>query len=191
MKLRIAWGMCGSFCTFQKVISYMKEIAKEDVLIQPVLSYHAASLDTRFGTAKEFNNVLFEVTNQKPITTIQEAEPIGPKHLADVMLIAPCTGNTLAKLAAGITDSPVLMAAKSHLRNGGPVVVAFSTNDGLTASAQNIGKLLNTKNIYFVPFHQDDWKHKPNSLQADFSRIMATIHAAMVGRQVQPVLGTP
>lgn len=156
--------------------------------IQPVLSYHAAKLDTRFGTVKQLYENLRTITGKEPIDSLQGAEPIGPKHMADAVVLAPCTGNTMAKLAAGIIDSPVLMAAKSHLRNAGPVIIALSTNDGLSGSAQNIGRLLNTKNIYFVPFLQDDWEKKPTSLQADFSQLPAAVQAALEGRQLQPLL---
>ncbi|MDO5602274.1 MAG: dipicolinate synthase subunit B [Oscillospiraceae bacterium] len=188
MKIDLAWGLCGSFCTIEKTLACMREVAAGGARIRPVLSYHAARLDTRFGTAQQLYKDLKEITGNEPIDSLQGAEPIGPKHLAQAVVLAPCTGNTMAKLAAGIIDSPVLMAAKSHLRNGGPVIIALSTNDGLSGSAQNIGKLLNTKNIYFVPFLQDDWEKKPTSLQADFERLPAAIEAALEGRQLQPLL---
>ena len=186
--LRIVTAMCGSFCTFSQVMSCLEQLAKKEAELIPVMSKNAFSMDTKFGEAEGWNQKLCKLTNQKIITTIQEVEPFGPKGMADIMLIAPCTGNTLAKLAAGITDGPVTMAAKSMLRAKKPIVIAMSTNDGLAATAKNIGELLNRKHYYFVPFGQDDWKNKPCSLQADFSKVEETLKQALQGEQLQPVL---
>ena len=153
----------------------------------PAMSFNAASLDTRFGTAAEFRRRLVEITGHEIIDTIQAAEPVGPKKLCDLLVVSPCTGNTLSKLACGITDTPITMACKSHLRCGRPVVLALASNDSLSASAQNLGRLLNTKNYYFVPLEQDDWLKKPSSLVADFSQLPATVESALRGRQVQPI----
>ena len=160
----------------------------EEYTIVPIVSETAAATDTRFGTAAEFLQQLEKLTGRRPIRTIAEAEPIGPKKLLDVLVIAPCTGNTIGKLACGITDTSVTMAAKAHLRNGRPVIVAVASNDGLSGSASNLGALLNRKGYYFVPFGQDDPEKKPCSLMADFSRIGETVEAALAGRQVQPML---
>ena len=154
----------------------------------PIISERSAATDTRFGNAHDFMREMQRICDRRPIDSIRAAEPIGPKKLLDVLVICPCTGNTLAKLAAGITDSSVTMAAKAHLRNGRPLVIAVATNDGLASSAKNIGALLDKKNVYFVPFRQDDPEGKPTSLVADFDRIPETVEAAMAGRQVQPVL---
>ena len=183
----IGFGITGSFCTFHRILPVMEELAKENQ-VYPVLSPAAREWDTRFFKASEFRAAVEGICQRGSITTVVQAEPLGPKNMADLMLIAPCTGNTLARLAAGITDGPVTMAAKSLLRGGRPVVIALSTNDGLGASAANIGRLLNTRNYYFVPFRQDDPIAKPNSLQADFTQLLPTIQAALEGRQLQPLL---
>ena len=154
----------------------------------PIVSEVSSATDTRFGTAQDLLQRVRELTGRDIITSIREAEPIGPKALLDILVIAPCTGNTAAKLAAGITDSAVTMAAKAHLRNGRPVVIALASNDGLSGGARNIGELLNRKQYYFVPFGQDDPDKKPCSLMADFTQIAPTIEAALEGRQLQPVL---
>ena len=154
----------------------------------PIYSYNAYNTDTRFTGAEEFRQEIMTITGEKAITTIVDAEPIGPKNLLDVMVIAPCTGNTAAKLAAGITDTPVLMAAKAHIRNGKPLVIAISTNDGLGANLKNLPTLLTTKHIYLVPFGQDNPKAKPNSLVADFTKLPETIELALSHRQIQPLL---
>ena len=185
-KLRLGFALCGSFCTFKKVLSEMEELAKEYEVI-PIMSEGAANTDTRFGSAEDFRREIERITGKEPITTIREAEPIGPKALLDVLLIEPCTGNTLGKLAGGITDTAVTMAAKAHLRNGRPVVIAVSTNDALGASAKNIGLLMNSKNIYFVPMRQDSPEGKPCSMVADFGKSGDAIKAALGGRQTQPV----
>ena len=184
---RIGFAMCGSFCTFSRVFPVMEALAKEHTVI-PIFSHSAATLDSRFGTAEEHLRRAEAICGRPVLTAIPEAEPIGPKKLLDVLVIAPCTGNTLSKLAHGIADGPVTMAAKSHLRNGRPVVIALSTNDGLSGAAENIGRLLGRKHYYFVPFRQDDWMGKPNSLVAEFGSIPDTVKAALQGRQIQPVL---
>ena len=154
----------------------------------PIFSHSTYTIDSRFGTAKEHIRKAAEICGREPLYTISQVEPIGPKNLLDILVIAPCTGNTLAKLSNGIADGPVTMAAKSHLRNGRPVVIAVSTNDALSGAAENIGRLLNRKNYYFVPFGQDDPEKKPNSMVADFTRIPQTITLAANGRQIQPIL---
>jgi len=184
-KLGIA--LCGSYCTYEKLFSVLPELARDYQLI-PIMSENAASTSSRFGSA--YNNIrrLEEICLHNVISTIAEAEPLGPQENLDALLIAPCTGNTLAKLARGITDTAVTMAAKAHLRNCKPLVIAFSTNDGLSGSAENIAKLLNKKNVYFVPFRQDDPEKKPFSLQSDFSLLGETVEAALSGRQIQPII---
>ncbi len=186
-KLRLGLALCGSYCTYEKLFAALPALAQEFELV-PIMSDTAAETDTRFGTAAQHIRRLMEVTGKHVITTVAEAEPLGPKLPMDALLIAPCTGNTLAKLANGVTDSSVTMAAKAHLRNGRPLVIAFSTNDGLSGSAENIGRLLNRKNIYFVPFGQDDPAKKPRSLQADFRLLAETVEAALRGEQLQPIL---
>lgn len=185
--MTIGFALCGSFCTYDQVFPVM-ELLTRDYNIIPIFSQNAASMDSRFGTAKDHIGVVTEISGNAPIITIAGAEPIGPKKLLDALVIAPCTGNTLAKLAHSIADTPVTMAAKSHLRNGRPVIVAVSTNDGLAGAAENIGKLMGRKHYYFVPFGQDDPVRKPASLVADFSQIPKTLEAALESRQVQPVL---
>ena len=185
---RLGFALCGSFCTHREVLKELAALCGEYETVLPIVSPVCQTTDTRFGTAADFLAEAERLTGHKPIQTIAEAEPIGPKKLLDVLVIAPCTGNTLAKLAAGITDTPVTMAAKAHLRNDRPVVVAVATNDGLSAAAKNIGELLVRKNYYFVPFGQDDPEKKPCSLMADFTRIGETVDAALAGRQIQPVL---
>lgn len=186
-KLRVGLAMCGSFCTFEKVLNIAEQF-KDRYDLTAILSETAAGTDTRFGKAEHFIEKLEALTGKPVIRSITDAEPIGPKGMLDVLVIAPCTGNTLAKLAHGITDSAVTMAAKAHLRNGRPLVIAFSTNDGLSGSAENIGRLLNRKNVYFVPFGQDDAFGKPDSLVAHFERIDDTLQCAMKGEQIQPLL---
>ena len=189
-KLRIGAAMCGSFCTFEKVLGVLESLA-ETYDVTAVLSETAAGTDTRFGKAEDHIRRLEAITGKPVMTTIPEAERIGPGKLFDVLVIAPCTGNTLGKLAAGITDTSVTMAAKAHLRNGRPVVVAMSTNDGLAASLQNIGALMVRKGYYFVPFGQDDPEKKATSLAADFTKVEQTVRAALEGRQLQPVIISP
>lgn len=185
---RVGFALCGSFCTHAAVLKELEHICREYGTVLPIVSQACQTTDTRFGRAEDFLARVEELTGHKPIDSIQAAEPIGPKQLLDVLVIAPCTGNTLAKLAAGVTDTPVTMAAKAHLRNDRPLVAAIATNDGLSAAARNLGELLARKNYYFVPFGQDDPQRKPCSLMADFARIGETVEAALEGRQIQPVL---
>lgn len=185
--MKIGYAVCGSFCTHKYVIPMMKKLMDEGHEIIPVLSEISASTDTRFGKAKDFTEQISLLTGNKPIITVKDAETIGPKKLTDVMIVAPCTGNTLAKLANGITDTSVTMAAKANLRNLKPLLLAVATNDALSASAQNIGRLMNTKNVFFVPMSQDDEINKPTSVIADFSLIPAALEAAISFKQLMPV----
>lgn len=185
--MKIGFAFCGSFCTFEKIFPILEDLAKEHQII-PIFSPAAYGTDTRFGLSGEHIRRCTRICGVAPMHSLTEVEPIGPKQLLDVLVIAPCTGNTLAKLSHGIADTAVTMAAKSHLRNGRPVVIGVSTNDGLSGAAENIGRLLNRKNYYFVPFGQDDPQKKPCSLVADFSQLPKTIHAATQGTQLQPIL---
>ena len=185
--MTIGFAMCGSFCTYAQIFPII-ELLSRDYTIVPILSEKSGSVDSRFGTAREHISIITDLCGRAPISTIEKAEPIGPKKLLDALVIAPCTGNTLAKLAHSIADGPVTMAAKSHLRNGRPVLVAVSTNDGLAGAAENIGKLLARKHYYFVPFRQDDPEKKPSSLVADFSMIPQALEQALQGVQIQPLL---
>ena len=185
--MNIGFAMCGSFCTYAQVFPVM-ELLSRDYQISPIYSSAAYTIDSRFGTAKDHIERAEEFCGIEPLHTVEAVEPIGPKKLLDALIIAPCTGNTLAKLAHSIADGPVTMAVKSHLRNGRPVIVAVSTNDGLAGAAENIGKLMARKHYYFVPFGQDDAIGKPTSLVADFAKIPQTLEAALEGRQIQPVL---
>ena len=187
-ELRVGYAFCGSFCTFAQSMAALEKVAERYSNVQPIVSEVSAVTDTRFGKARDFLAEMERICGKSVISTIAAAEPIGPKGLLDILVIAPCTGNTLAKLALGVTDSSVTMAAKAQLRNGRPVVVAVSTNDGLSVSLKNIGELLCRKNIYLVPFAQDDPLKKPNSLVADFDLIPDTMEAALVGEQLQPIL---
>ncbi len=186
-KVKLGLALCGSYCTYDKVLAAARPLA-EKYELTALMSETAAGTDSRFGTAREFTEALEDMTGRAVIRTITGAERVGPERMFDVLVIAPCTGNTLAKLANGITDTAVTMAAKSHLRNGRPVVIALSTNDALSGSAPAIAELLNRRNYYFVPFGQDDPEGKPTSLQADFNRIGETVEAALEGRQLQPIL---
>lgn len=181
-------AITGSFCTFDKVKIEIEEMAKLGISVYPIFSERSATYDTRFGRGDDFVKDIQRITGKKGIFTIQEAEPIGPKAYLDVLVIAPCTGNTLAKLCNGITDSPVLMAAKAHIRNNKPLIISISTNDAMGMNFKNIGMLMNMKNIYFVPFYQDDPVKKPNSLIGKLSMIPETIEEALKGKQLQPVL---
>lgn len=185
--MNIGFALCGSFCTYSKVFPVMKQLSL-DYQVMPIFSDAAYSVDSRFGTAEEHIAAVREICGVEPLHTIAQVEPIGPKKLLDALIIAPCTGNTLAKLAHSIADTPVTMAVKSHLRNGRPVLVAVSTNDALAGAAENIGKLLARKHYYFVPFGQDDAFGKPTSMVADFAKIPQTLEAALEGRQLQPIL---
>lgn len=187
----IGFAMTGSFCTFQPIFEQMENLKETGAKITPIFSNAVQNIDCRFGKTSEFIKRAQEITGKMPVLTLEEAEPIGPKGLLDLLLIAPCTGNTLAKLSLAITDSPVLMAAKAHLRNERPVVIFVSTNDGLSMNFKNIGNLLNCKNIYFVPFTQDNYKLKPNSLVAETSLIIETLEAALDGKQLQPIIRNP
>ena len=181
---KIGFAMCGSFCTFSKAFEQMIKLKAAGAELTPIMSYNASSLDTRFGTAEENIMTAENICGRGVINTIPQAEPIGPKKMFDLLIVAPCTGNTLAKLACGITDTPVTMAVKSHLRNARPVLITVSTNDALSASAKNIGTLLNIKNICFVPFRQDDFIKKPTSAVADFTKLPEAAAAALSGRQL-------
>ena len=185
--MNIGFAMCGSFCTFAQVFPVMEALARDHNLI-PIFSFTSASTDSRFGTATEHLERCRKICGRSPLRTIEGVEPIGPKKMLDALIIAPCTGNTLAKLAHSIADTPVTMAAKSHLRNGRPVIVAVSTNDALAGAAENIGKLLARKHYYFVPFGQDDAEKKPTSMVADFTKIPQALEAALAGKQLQPIL---
>ena len=185
---KIGFILTGSFCTFQKVIPKMKEIKKLGAKIIPIMSFNSYNLDTKFGKAKDFIEEIEEITEKKIIHTIQDAESIGPKKMTDIMIIAPCSGNTMAKLACDIIDTPAVMAAKSHLRNNRPLVIAPSTNNGLSGNAENIGKLLNRKNYYFVPFRQDNPITKPRSIVFDSEYIIKTLEYALEGEQISPIL---
>ena len=185
--MNIGFAMCGSFCTFHRIFPVMEQLVQEHQLV-PIFSPVSASVNSRFGTAAQHIQRATEICGRGPLQTIQEVEPIGPKKQLDALIIAPCTGNTLAKLAHGIADTSVTMAAKSHLRNGRPVIIAISTNDALSGAAENIGRLLVRKNYYFVPFGQDDAFEKPTSLVADFQQIPQTLALALEGKQLQPLL---
>ena len=188
-KLRVGVAMCGSFCTFDTALAAFEALAAgEKYELTPILSENAYGTDSRFGDAADFIARMEKICGRKALHSIPQVEPIGPKSLLDVLIVAPCTGNTLAKLANGVTDTAVTMAAKAHLRGGKPLLLAVSTNDGLSGSAQNIAALLQRKNVYFVPFRQDDPEKKPFSLVADFSLLEPAMHAALEGRQLQPIL---
>lgn len=187
-KLTVGLAFTGSFCTFDKMKGVVKRFVEEGHRVIPIFSNTAQTVNCRFGEARDFIATIQKLTGERGIFSIVEAEPIGPKSFLDVLVIAPCTGNTLAKLAAGITDTPVLMATKAHMRNNKPVVIAVSTNDALGASLKNIGELMNTKNIYFVPFGQDDYEKKPKSMVAHMDYVEATMNFALEGKQIQPVI---
>lgn len=182
------FALTGSFCTFENILSRIRELVDDGIKIIPIMSNNAYSTDTRFGNAADFIDKIEEITQQKILHTITDVEPIGPKKLIDILIIAPCTGNTLAKVAAGIADTSVTLAVKSHLRNQRPVLIGISTNDALSAAAKNIGTILNRKHVYFVPYRQDDYENKPNSIVADFTKIPEAMRAALDGKQLQPVL---
>ncbi|MDR3178966.1 MAG: dipicolinate synthase subunit B [Oscillospiraceae bacterium] len=186
-KICVGFAICGSFCTIPENIKQMKYLIEKNYEVIPIMSKNAYSTDTRFGKAKDIVSNIENICNKKIITKLTEAEPIGPKKMTDIMIISPCTGNTLSKLSMAITDGVVTLAAKSHLRRKKPLLISLATNDALGASAQNIGKMLNLKNIYFVPFSQDDPKNKPNSLVAHFDLILPSLKLAILGEQIQPV----
>lgn len=187
----VGFAITGSFCTYEKIKGVVRRLVEENNRVIPIFSNQAQTVNCRFGNARDFIIEIQEITGEHGIFTIQEAEPIGPKAYLDVLVIAPCTGNTMAKLCAGITDSPVLMAAKAHMRNEKPVVISVSTNDALGANLKNIGELMNTKNVYFVPFGQDDYEKKPKSMIAHVEQVSVTIEEALKGRQIQPVIQSP
>lgn len=187
MNVNVGFAMCGSFCTFSEVISQMENLVHLGCQVFPIMSKMASNTDTRFGTSKEHKDKIKKICGRDIIEDITSAEPLGPQKIIDVLIIAPCTGNTLGKLAAGITDTSITMASKAHLRNQKPLVIAVSTNDGLSGSAKNIGLLLNQKNVFFVPMSQDDAVAKPTSLIADFTKIPDTIKEALSYKQIQPV----
>lgn len=186
--IKIGYAICGSFCTLSHSLKALKELKKEYESITPIMSQIVYSTDTRFFKADDFKREVEDICDKKIIHTIDAAEPIGPKNLLDIIVVAPCTGNTIAKCALGITDTPVTMAVKAHLRNNKPVVLGIATNDALGAAAKNIGLLHNTKNIYFVPYGQDDPNSKQNSLICDFSRLPETVKFALEGKQLEPVI---
>ena len=189
---KVGFAFCGSFCTYDRAMRALEQVKARFGDVTPIVSEASAATDTRFGPAHEFMREMERICDKRVIDTMVKAEPIGPKKLLDVLVICPCTGNTLAKLASGITDSTVTLAAKAHLRNGRPLVLCPATNDALAASAKNIGALLDKKNVYFVPFRQDDPQGKPTSVVADFSLVPDAIAAALEGRQLQPLLlGSP
>ena len=187
-QVKVGFAFCGSFCTLSMAMAALEQVKARFGDVTPIVSEAAAANDTRFGPAHEFMREMERICDKRVIDTLVKAEPIGPKKLLDVLVICPCTGNTLAKLANGVTDSTVTLAAKAHLRNGRPLVICPATNDALAASAKNIGALLDKKHVYFVPFRQDDPQGKPTSLVADFSLVPDTIAAALEGRQLQPLL---
>ena len=184
----VGFAMCGSFCTFKKVVPQIKKLTEQGYKVIPIMSQISYTTDTRFGKAVDFINEIEDITKEKIIYTIKDAEPIGPKMLLDALIIAPCTGNTLGKLANGISDTSVTLATKAHLRNQRPVIIAVSTNDALGTSARNIGTLMNSKNIYFVPMRQDDYINKPNSIVADFDYIPTTLNFVFENKNQIPCL---
>lgn len=185
---RIGVALTGSFCTYEKVFRELKKLTEEGAFVQTIFSDAAGRIDSRFGKAENFLKKAEEITGNKPILTISEAEPIGPGSLLDILVLFPCTGNTIAKLANGITDTPVLMAAKAHLRNNKPLLISVSTNDALGMNMKNIGLLLNAKNIYFIPFGQDNPEKKPNSMIAHTELLIPSLETALEGRQYQPII---
>ncbi len=187
-KVRIGYALTGSFCTFKASIEALKRLIVRGYDVTPIMSYNAYELSTRFGTAEDNRIILQELTGKPIIHTIQDAEPIGPKRMFDILVVSPCTSNTLAKLSCGVNDTPVTMAVKSHVRNQRPVVIAVSTNDALAAAAANIGALEAAKNYFFVPYRQDDYILKPFSMVADFSLVERTVELALSGVQLQPMI---
>ena len=189
--VKIGIAFTGSFCSYNHIFPELEKLASKGAYIQTIFSHTAQTTDSRFGEAKNFFERAKDITGNEPILSIEAAEPIGPKELLDILVILPCTGNTLAKLSHGITDSPVLMAAKAHLRNERPLVLSLATNDALGMNLKNIGLILNVKNIYFIPFGQDDPLKKPNSMVAHTSLLLPTLEQALLGKQLQPVIQSP
>lgn len=190
-KKKIGFAITGSFCTYEKIKKMIGEMTQSDLELVPIFSDNAQTIDSRFGKAEEFVKQVEELTGTRSIRSIQEAEPIGPSGCFDAMVIAPCTGNTMAKLCNGITDTPVLMAAKAHLRNEKPLILAVSTNDALGMNFKNMGMLANMKDIYFVPFGQDNYRAKPKSMIAHMELIPETVQEALLGKQIQPMVRSP
>ena len=186
--IRVGFALTGSFCTFSAVLPQIKKLCDSGAAVTPIMSECAAGTDTRFGKAADFINEIEKTTGHSVLKSIKDVEPIGPRQLLDILIIAPCTGNTLGKIANGIYDSAPTVAAKAHLRNGRPLLLAVSTNDGLSSGAKNIGALLNTKNVFFVPFGQDDFGKKPTSLIADMEKIVPACKMALYRKQLQPIL---
>ncbi|MEK3786643.1 MULTISPECIES: dipicolinate synthase subunit B [Paenibacillus] len=184
----VGYAITGSHCTFEEVMPVIQRFVDSGAKVIPIVSNTVMTTDTRFGTSQSWQKQLKDITGNDIISTIVEAEPLGPSQLLDVLVIAPCTGNSISRLANAMTDSPVLMAAKAQMRNGRPLVLAISTNDGLGLNAANIAKLLVAKNIYFVPFGQDNPQQKPNSLVAKMSIIPEACYAAIQGQQLQPMI---
>lgn len=187
----IGIALTGSFCTFDNVFQEVEHLLDKNANIYSIFSFNSQKINSRFGNASDFIDKMISLTGNSPIMTIEDAEPIGPKNYLDILAIIPCTGNTLAKLANGITDTPVLMAAKAHLRNGKPLVISVSTNDALSMNLKNIGTLLNSKNVYFIPFGQDNPMAKPNSMIAHTNLLIETLENALDGKQLQPVVRSP
>ncbi len=185
---KIGFALTGSFCTFERAFFQAEALRLKGAELIPIMSFNASSIDTRFGSAKEHIDRIEEICKNKVIKTIEAAEPIGPKKLADIIVVCPCTGNTCSKLAMSVTDTPVTMAVKSHIRNRRPVVIALASNDSLAGSMKNIGMLMNMKNYYFVPFYQDDCINKPTSAVCDFTKVVETVEAALNKKQIQPIL---
>lgn len=186
--LTFGYALTGSFCTFERSLRQIEYLISEGINVIPIMSFNAAGLDTRFGKAKNFIETIERTTGNRVIKTIEDAEPIGPKKLLDLLIVLPCTGNTLAKLAQGIYDTPVTLAVKSHLRNQRPVLIGVSTNDALSGSAKNIGSLLNYKHYYFIPMRQDDHEKKPFSIVCDFERTLEASLYALEGKQIEPII---
>lgn len=189
-KITLGFALCGSFCTFKSTIEIMKRLSENNFDIVPIMSFNASEISTRFGKCEDFINEIENISGKRVIKSILDAEPIGPKKILDALLIEPCTGNTLGKLANGIADTPVTLAAKAHLRNEKPLIIAVSSNDALATSAGNIGSLLNRKNVFFVPMRQDDPGGKPRSIVADFVKTEETIRLALKNEQIQPIILT-
>ncbi|MDD4780413.1 MAG: dipicolinate synthase subunit B [Tissierellia bacterium] len=186
--IKVGIGITGSFCTLETILIEIEKLVKEGADVYPVFSFNVNNLDTRFGKAENWKKEIENITGKSVISTIQDAEPIGPKGFLDIYAIAPCTGNTLAKIANGITDTPVCMAWKAHLRNNKPALIGISTNDGMSANGKNLGLLMNMKNVYFVPFNQDDAIKKHNSIISKYELLIPSILEALQGKQIQPVL---
>lgn len=187
-KVKVGFAICGSFCTIEEAIKQMSLLVEHDYDVLPIMSFNAYNLDTRFARAKDNVKKIEDICSKKIIHDLVSAEPIGPKNLTDIMIIAPCTGNTLSKLSRAITDTPVTLATKSHLRGQKPLLIALATNDALGFSAKNLGFMLPQKSVYFVPMIQDDPIKKPNSLVADFNMLETCLKSALNGKQIKPLI---